>query len=112
MNGPFVNMTVYLGPSTDLSGHPRCLSRDLSPIFASENSNFSVLDKVLKAPNYDAMDRQMEGVWGEKAPSYPNVHGGGHYSIGGALGVMGDFAVSVGGKSICDILAGILLTSR
>lgn len=112
VDGPFVNMTVNLGPRGDLSGNPRCLSRDLSPIFASENSNFGVLDKVLKAANYDAMDRQMEGVWGEKPPSYPNIHGGGHYAVGGVLGVMGDFTVSVGGKCIGDILTGALLTSR
>ena len=93
-DGPFKNMTVRIGPNGDLKGNPRCLTRDFSPSYAAQNCDKTVLDKVIAQPNYDLMDRTMEGAIGF---SPPNVHGGGHFSIGGTLGIMGDFAVSVGG---------------
>ena len=88
-------MTVRMGPNGDLTGHPRCLSRDFSPLYASKNCDKAVLKEVLEQPNYDLMDRRMEGAYGP----FPqlSIHGGGHFGVGGILGIMGDFTVSVGG---------------
>ena len=91
-------MTVYLGPNGDLNGTPRCLARDLSPTFGVLNTNFDNVNKILKAPTYWKMDLAMEGDWIDWFPQNTNVHGGGHFSIGGLLGIMGDFTVSCGGK--------------
>jgi len=92
-------MTVYLGPNGDLNGTPRCLSRDISPTFGIANTKYEVLNRVVKAPTYWTMDLAMEGDWLNMMPLNTNVHAGGHFSIGGLLGIMGDFTVSVGGKN-------------
>ena len=93
-------MTVRIGPGADLSGNPRCLSRDFSPQYANENSARPILDRVLAEKRFAEMVRTMEG-W--EAPFSPAIHGGGHYSVGGSLGSMGDPHTSVNGESYLSV---------
>ncbi|KXN80929.1 Tyrosinase [Leucoagaricus sp. SymC.cos] len=86
-DGPFKNMTVRMGPVGDVSGNPRCLSRDFSPYFAGRYLGRNVTKHTLAQPDYGWFARVVEG-----APSFDDsgVHGGGHFGVGGTLGEMGD----------------------
>ena len=107
-NGPFTNMTVRIGPQTSLTGNPRCLHRDFAPTYANQNVARSVLDSVLNKTTFLTMVQTMESG----APSSggfpgaggaPTVHGGGHFSVGGSLGEMGDPYVSVAGAPFLSL---------
>jgi len=87
-DGAFKDMTVRMGPDSDLSGNPRCLSRDFSQFFANwylglNNTKYTIQN----ANNFYEFDKLVEG-----GPGFDisGIHGGGHYSIGGTLGIMGD----------------------
>ncbi|KIJ28356.1 hypothetical protein M422DRAFT_270357 [Sphaerobolus stellatus SS14] len=84
---PFVNMTVRMGPQSDVLGNPRCLSRDFSPYFAGRYLGKNQTQLTLSQVNYRWFDRIIEG-----GPSFDasGIHGGGHYGVGGTLGEMGD----------------------
>jgi tyrosinase len=90
-NGPFKDMVVNLGPQGDLSGNPRCLKRDFSPSFAHRYLGMNQTKLTLDQPDYGTFDRVVEG-----GPSFDasGVHGGGHYSVGGTFGQMGDLYTS------------------
>ncbi|KAK6503861.1 hypothetical protein TWF481_008864 [Arthrobotrys musiformis] len=91
--GAFKNMVVNLGPGNDFVGVPRCLSRDMSPYFAGRYLAKNQTKITLQAQNFYDFDVVVEG-----GPSFEasGVHGGGHYGIGGTLGIMGDLYVSPG----------------
>lgn len=92
-DGPFKNMTIRLGPSSDIRGNPRCLSRDFSPYFAGRYAGKNVTDYVLTQTSFGWFARKVEG-----GPSFEDsgVHASGHYGVGGDLGIMGDLYVSPG----------------
>ncbi|KDR80002.1 hypothetical protein GALMADRAFT_222927 [Galerina marginata CBS 339.88] len=86
-NGPFKNMVVNMGPASNLTGNPRCLSRDFSPYFAGRYLGANVTKLTLSQNDFGWFDRVVEG-----GPSFDasGLHGGGHYGVGGTLGEMGD----------------------
>ncbi|KAF9036288.1 hypothetical protein BJ165DRAFT_1417209 [Panaeolus papilionaceus] len=93
-DGPFVNMTVRIGPGADLSGNQaRCLTRDFSPSFASRYLGKNMTDITMAPATFGEFIRVVEG-----GPSFDDssLHGGGHFGVGGTLGVMGDNANSPG----------------
>lgn len=93
-DGPFVNMTVRMGPANDTSGNPRCLSRDFSPYFAGRYLGRNQTGLTLAQSDFGWFDRVTEG-----GPSFDasGIHGGGHYGVGGTLGEMGDLYNSPSG---------------
>jgi len=91
--GAFKNMVVRLGPGGSLAPNPRCLTRDFSPFFANEYLTKDRVKTTLEQVNFGWFDRVVEG-----GPSFDasGVHGGGHFSVGGTLGIMGDLFISPG----------------
>jgi tyrosinase len=73
--------------------NPHCLTRDLAPYFASFTINSTMVARALAAPDFAQFDIVAEG--GISVPSM-TYHGGGHLSVGGDLGVMGDVYASPG----------------
>ncbi|KAL1860703.1 hypothetical protein Daus18300_009046 [Diaporthe australafricana] len=92
MNGPFVNMTVTMGPfkfSDQITGlpsnwsdyNPRCLQRDLNDI-GYQFTNQTVIDLALAQPEIGALTEFVNsGVRGEQM----GPHGGGHFAVGPLL---------------------------
>ncbi|KAL7271294.1 hypothetical protein RUND412_005961 [Rhizina undulata] len=94
--GPFTEdkFKISLGPTTNTSiRNTRCLRRDFSEYIARSNLLQSVVDEVTNNSYFGAMTRRMEAL-----PSFsvPNIHGGGHFAIGGSLGAMGNVNNSPG----------------
>ncbi|KAI7549418.1 Di-copper centre-containing protein [Hortaea werneckii] len=97
-SGPFVNMTVNLGPAQltapgnttivnpegVLAYNPRCLKRSLTDEINRAFANASAILDLLTTPDnvYD-FQMQMQGVPGS---GNIGVHGGGHYAMGGDPG--------------------------
>ncbi|KAF8053885.1 hypothetical protein FPV67DRAFT_1443039 [Lyophyllum atratum] len=89
-DGPFTldKFSISLGPTIDFSiSNPHCITRDFAPPVVEENLVRWVWDEVLATPNYGAFARRLEAIpgWDMK-----NVHGGGHFGVGGVLGTIGD----------------------
>jgi tyrosinase len=97
-SGPFVNMTVNLGPAAltvpgnitvvnpngPLSYNPRCLKRDLTNEINARFANFTaIVDNILGPKTVYDFQMQMQGVPGS---GNIGVHGGGHYAMGGDVG--------------------------
>lgn len=93
LNGPFVNQTVNMGPGFTTAYQPHCLTRDLAPYFATFTLNSSVVAHTLAATNFFDFDIRVEG--GISVPEM-TYHGGGHLSVGGDLGEMGNVYSSPG----------------
>lgn len=94
VDGPFKNMAVRLGPGDSLIANDRCLTRDFSPYYAKTYLGRNSTAQVMKQSDFGWLDRVIEG-----APSFnaSGVHGGGHFGVGGTLGVMGDLYNSPSG---------------
>lgn len=92
-DGPFKNVKVNMGPKYNLTYNPRCLTRDFSPYFASQTLNSSVVASALAGKTFKDFDTFVQGRFDIPDTTY---HGGGHLSVGGDLGVMGDFYASPG----------------
>lgn len=104
-SGPFVNMTVNLGPdgllvmdstTSDNSSYlfeynPRCLKRDLTDAILHRWANTTSVLDLLRQDNIWAFETTLQGPEGEPELG---VHGAGHYSTGGDPGR--DFYVSPG----------------
>jgi tyrosinase len=93
-DGPFTEdkFKLNLGPTSDYSiTNPHCLTRDFAPDIARTNLIRKVWDEVLAQPDYGSFARRLEGIpsWDMK-----NVHGGGHFGVGGVLGTIGDGKLS------------------
>ncbi|PGH15885.1 hypothetical protein AJ80_05417 [Polytolypa hystricis UAMH7299] len=90
-DGPFKDMVIRLGPMDDLSGNPRCLHRDLSPYFAGRYLGMNQTILTISQPDFGQFTRVNDG-----GPSFDDsgLHGGGHYSVGGTFGEMGDLYAS------------------
>ncbi|KAF2491927.1 Di-copper centre-containing protein [Lophium mytilinum] len=91
LDGPFLNWTVNMGPGFSTAYNPRCMTRDLSPSFASQKLNSAVVAKTLAGKTFQAFDIQVQGTTTVEGITY---HGGGHLGVGGDLGVIGDIYAS------------------
>ncbi|KAJ3126222.1 hypothetical protein HK098_007778 [Nowakowskiella sp. JEL0407] len=88
-DGAFKDFVVTLGPGNNITGNPRCLTRDLSP-FLSELLNKEEVDKVLSATDYFTFDYRLQGMnfFNTFNVSDMGIHGAGHFAVGGSLGTM------------------------
>ncbi|RPA75967.1 Di-copper centre-containing protein [Ascobolus immersus RN42] len=89
-DGPFTvanNFTVNINKTDVSRSDPRCLTRDFMPTVATTLIQHSVVTELNAKTNFKDFAYRMEGL-----PSfdYPNVHGGGHFGVGGVLGTFGD----------------------
>lgn len=91
-NGFKVNLNKTDPQRTD----PKCLTRDFMEGIARGLLKHEVVDELMVKTDFEGFARRMEG---EPSFDYPNVHGGGHYGVGGVLGTLGDAYNSPGGKS-------------
>ncbi|KAF3935704.1 Tyrosinase [Dactylella cylindrospora] len=87
-DGPFAypKFTVNMGPGESTGYNPHCLTRDFSrPIMKWGNQ--SNINWVWDTPDYGHFTRRLENL-----PDFtiPNIHGSGHFGVGGALGTIGD----------------------
>ena len=87
-NGPFAAPAFYVNyPTKD------CLRRDFAPWIMNTFADPALVNKVLAQPDYTSFARELEGV-----PSFDerNIHGSGHFGVGGVLGTIGNAANSPG----------------
>lgn len=91
LDGPFKNLIVQMGPLDSMESNPRCLTRDLSPYYAGRFSGRNLTRLTLKQPDFGHFDRVLEGGISLEESG---IHGGGHFSVGGTYGAMGDPYVS------------------
>ena len=88
-DGPFV-------PSNFTVNYPKpdCLRRDFIPHIMNTFADPKLVEKVLSQPDYTSFARAIENV-----PSFdqPNIHGSGHFGVGGVLGTIGNASQSPGG---------------
>lgn len=92
MTGPFAYPDFKINvPSTG------CLKRDFTPWIVNYFAQQSLVDHVLSQPDYTSFAFAIENV-----PSFdqPNIHGSGHFGVGGVLGTIGDAYNSPGGKTL------------
>jgi tyrosinase len=70
-----------------------CLRRDFIPWIMNTFPDPKLVQKVMDQPDYTSFAREMEGV-----PSFDkrNIHGSGHFGVGGVLGTVGNAANSPG----------------
>lgn len=83
-DGPFVNLTVNLGPGNHTEYTPHCLHRDFSAYLLSFTGNKTKLDWVLSAEDFWTFDHRTEGV--ALGVDNMSLHAAGHQSIGGNVG--------------------------
>ncbi|KAF2030697.1 monooxygenase [Setomelanomma holmii] len=86
--GPFVPSKFMLHfPTKD------CLRRDFIPWIMNTFANPKLVQNVLAQPDYTSFARAIENI-----PSFdqPNIHGSGHFGVGGVLGTIGNAANSPG----------------
>ena len=85
-SGPFANLTVNLGPVAfkpygpdhGLGYNPRCLVRDLSPVWSSQLKPTDVIRVLSSFTDLGSFDTAFEALDG--------VHAGGHFTMGGLGG--------------------------
>ncbi|KAG4438583.1 hypothetical protein IFR05_005958 [Cadophora sp. M221] len=92
--GPWANSIIPMGPGNNLSYSPHCLRRDFSPTLANLRLNSSVLAWVQQANDFALYDRRVQAI----ELNIPGIatHGGGHFSVGGAVGEMSEMYSSPG----------------
>lgn len=95
-DGPFRKDKFFLNVGQP-KGQSDCLRRDWIPWIMNYFARQSLIDHVESQPDYTSFARALENI-----PSFnhPNIHGGGHFGVGGVLGTLGNSAHSPGGKSI------------
>ncbi|KAF1980068.1 monooxygenase, partial [Bimuria novae-zelandiae CBS 107.79] len=84
--GPFAAPNFYVNiPEKD------CLRRDFIPWIINGFADPKLVAKVLEQPDYTSFARELEG-----SPSldFMNIHGSGHFGVGGVLGQIGNAANS------------------
>lgn len=93
-NGPFVPANFMLAVGHP-KGQPDCLRRDWIPWIMNYFARQTLVDHVLAQPDYTSFARAIENI-----PNFsqPNIHGSGHFGVGGVLGTLGNQALSPGGK--------------
>ncbi|KAF9889993.1 hypothetical protein FE257_006673 [Aspergillus nanangensis] len=70
---------------------PDCLRRDFIPWIMNTFAQQSIVDHVQSQPDYTTFARALENV---PVFSQPNIHGSGHFGVGGVLGQLGNQAQS------------------
>lgn len=95
-DGPFRKGKFFLNVGQP-QGQSDCLRRDWIPWILNYFGRQSLVDHVEIQPDYTSFARALENI-----PSFsaPNIHGSGHFGVGGVLGTLGNSAHSPGGKSI------------
>ena len=88
-NGPFTKDKFTVNYPT-----PNCLKRDFIPWIMNFFARKTLVDKVLATKTYTDFAFAIEGI-----PSFsaPNIHGSGHFGVGGVLGTIGNAYLSPGG---------------
>jgi tyrosinase len=73
-DGPFINMTVHLGPFASLARNDQCLKRDLAPKYAATYLAKDKVKTVLSQEDYGWFARTLEGgtAWEDS-----QIHAGG-----------------------------------
>jgi tyrosinase len=88
-NGPFVPSKFMLNfPGRD------CLRRDFNPRIMNTFADPALVEDVLAQEDYTSFARAIEKV---RSFNQPNIHGSGHFGVGGVLGTIGNAANSPGG---------------
>ena len=95
LDGPFKDMVVNMGPGPDTNGNPRCLTRDFSPYVAASWSGVNMTNLSMKQKDFGWFNRISNGL---SNINDLGIHGGGHFSVGGVLGTMGDMWNSPSGE--------------
>jgi tyrosinase len=87
-DGPFVPSAFMLNFPTR-----ECLHRDFIPWIMNTFADPALVQKSLEQPDYTSFARELEGT-----PSFDgrNIHGSGHFGVGGVLGTIGNAANSPG----------------
>lgn len=88
--GPFTSSNFILNyPEKD------CLRRDFNPRMMNTFADPTLVANVLAQKDYTSFAKAIENV-----PSFdqPNIHGSGHFGVGGVLGTIGNPANSPGGE--------------
>ena len=83
LNGPFVDLTLNIGPGDNLTYNPHCLTRSLTPSMAIY-LNYSNIAPLAEATTFEQFDIITEGT--THSPNETQViafHSAGHWSIGG-----------------------------
>jgi tyrosinase len=118
--GPYVNVSLYENPYNltgrmggrcvqdgrfregqfflnvkQRKGKSDCLRRDFIPWIMNYFGCYSLVEHVLSQPDYTTFARALKNI-----PNFsqPNIHGSGHFGIGGVLGTLANSALSPGGK--------------
>lgn len=82
-NGPFVNLTLNIGPGGSLTYNPHCLTRSISPVMALLLT-YENVSKVAEATTFEEFDIIAEGTVHSPNETHPiTVHTAGHWTIGG-----------------------------
>lgn len=87
--GPFTPSRFMLNlPERD------CLRRDFNPGIMNRFANPALVGHVLMQKDYTSFARAIERV-----PTFdqPNIHGSGHFGVGGVLDTIGNATISPGG---------------
>lgn len=104
-DGPFTrpNFQVNIGEPEGGS----CLRRDFTPGVFNFFADPAQLERTLAEPTFNDFAHTLEG-----APSFAvaNIHGSGHFGVGGILGQAGNAANSPGGKSLRNVSSWLLPT--
>ncbi|OOQ82521.1 monooxygenase [Penicillium brasilianum] len=91
-DGPFRKGKFFLNVGQP-QGQSDCLRRDWIPWILNYFGRQSLVDHVESQPDYTSFARALENI-----PSFsaPNIHGSGHFGVGGVLGTLGNSAHSPG----------------
>lgn len=91
MDGPFTYPNFKV--NVLLAG---CLKRDFTPWIMNHFARQDLVEYVLSQPDYTSFVFAIKNV-----PSFDqlNIHGSGHFGVGGVLGTIGDAYNSPGGKT-------------
>ena len=92
--GPFREGLFSLNVQHPL-GQPECLRRDFIPWIMNWFGRQSLVDHVQSQQDYTSFARALENI---PAFTQPNIHGSGHFGVGGVLGTLGNSALSPGGE--------------
>jgi hypothetical protein len=74
-----------------------CLRRDFNPRIMNTFADPALVEEVLSQEDYTSFARAIEKV---RSFDQPNIHGSGHFGVGGVLGTIGNAANSPGGMAL------------
>jgi tyrosinase len=93
-DGRFREGQVFLNMKQP-KGESDCLRRDFIPWIMNYFGCYSLVEHPLSQPDYTTFAWTLKNI-----PNFsePNIHGSGHFGIGGVLGTLANSALSPGGK--------------